>query len=151
LFDVAVILHDSVFINAKLDLRVDKYKFLWNFPSDPEDSKYELTLLNLFNDVNLITFYNKKQWKGCFGAMTIITHDYLTHVNNKYDMTKLIDYIKDRHDRCCFERVLACLLQIDYKQQTLFGCIHDYCIWGISFHEIDKYDYLPLIKCWSGR
>ena len=28
LFDTAVIIHDSVFINARLDLNIDKYKFI---------------------------------------------------------------------------------------------------------------------------
>ena len=31
LFDKAIILHDSVFINKKLNLKFKKYKFLWEF------------------------------------------------------------------------------------------------------------------------
>jgi hypothetical protein len=151
LFDVAVILHDSVFINSKLDLSVENYKFLWNFPSHPHNEDYEITLLKLFNDEHLTDYYKQKQWKGCFGGMSIITHNYLKQVNDKYDMKKLINGIHNRESRCCFERVFAILLQMKCKEQTLLGCIHDYCPWGIPFHEIDKYNYLPIIKCWTGR
>ena len=31
LFDVAVIIHDSVFINKHIDISVEKYKLLWEF------------------------------------------------------------------------------------------------------------------------
>ena len=151
LFDVAVILHDSVFINSKLDLSVENYKFLWNFPAHPHNEDYEIKLLTLFNDVQLTKYYKQKQWKGCFGGMSIITHDYLKHVNEKYAMIKLMNGINNRESRCCFERVLAILLQMECKEQTLLGSIYDYCPWGIPFHEIHKYNYLPIIKCWTGR
>jgi len=31
LFDIAVIIHDSVFINKYIDFNVDKYKIIWEF------------------------------------------------------------------------------------------------------------------------
>ena len=83
--------------------------------------------------------------------MTIITHDYLTYINNKYDISKLLDYVLNRYNRCSFERVIACLLQKEGKNETLLGNIQNYCKWGFNFNEIDKYKHLPLIKFWSGR
>ena len=94
---------------------------------------------------------NKKLWKGCFGGMSIITHDYLTLINNKYDISKLLDCILTRYNRCSFERVIACLLQINVKNEPLLGDIKKYCPWGISFDQIHKYKQLPLIKVWTGR
>lgn len=69
LFDVAIIIHDSVFINKYLDMSVETYKFLWEF-EHTWDYLYtydETKMINIFNDVELKEFYeNKDLWKGCF-------------------------------------------------------------------------------------
>jgi len=83
--------------------------------------------------------------------MTIITHDYLTYINNKYDISKLLNLVLNRYNRCSLERVIACLLQKEGKKEILLGNIHNYCNWSIKFNEIDKYKNLPLIKYWTGR
>ena len=109
-------------------------------------------MIKIFNDPELLDFYNnKKLWKGGVGAMTIISHNYLTFINKKYDFSKLLDKILNRYNRCSFERVFACLLQKNHKMDSLFGNIHWYCKWGITFDQKDKYNDLPLIKVWSGR
>jgi hypothetical protein len=153
LFDVAVILHDSVFINKYIDISVDKYKILWDFDHDWDQIEDEKRMIDTFNDLELNEFYkNKNLWKGCFGGMSIITHDYLTCINNKYDISKLLDYVLNRYNRCSFERVIGCLLQKEGKCETMLGDIHKYCDFGmIRFNEIYKYNNLPLIKCWTGR
>lgn len=46
LFDKAIILHDSVFINKKLNLKFKKYKFLWEF---------EHTLVQVVNGIDTQT------------------------------------------------------------------------------------------------
>lgn len=151
LFDVAVIIHDTVFINKYLDFDVEEYKLIWEFEniftSDIED---ERKMINIFNDTDLSKFYeNKELWKGCFGGMSIIRHEFLTHINNKYDISKLLGCILNRTNRMSFERVIACILQKEGKKETLLGNIHKYCKWGTSFHEIDV--NLPLIKIWLSR
>jgi hypothetical protein len=152
LFDVAIVLHDSVFINKYIDITVDKYKLLWEFEHDWDQIADETKMINVFNDTELLEFYrNKALWKGCFGCMTIIEHDYLLYINSKYDISKLLDYIVTRQNRMSFERVFACLLQKHAEKTTLLGNIHDYCRWGITFNEIDNYKHLPIIKVWTGR
>ena len=152
LFDIAVIIHDSVFINEYIDMSVSTYKFLWDFTHNWDQIEDETRMINVFNDLELKEFYeNKDLWTGCFGCMSIITHDYLTYVNSKYDISKLLDYVLDRYNRCSFERVIACLLQKEGKVEILLGNIHEYCNCGINFNEIDNYNNLPLIKCWTGR
>jgi hypothetical protein len=152
LFDIAVIIHDSVFINRYIDFSVEKYKFIWDFTHEFDQIEDETRLINVFNDSELKKFHeNKHLWEGCFGCMTVITHDYLTYINNKYDIRKLLNYVVNRYNRCSFERVLACLLQKEEKTKPLLGNIHKYCTWGIPFHEIHKYEDLPLIKCWTSR
>ena len=152
LFDSAVIIHDSVIVNKYIDMSVENYKFLWEFEHYYDQIEDETRMIHIFNDIELNTFYeNKHLWKGCFGCMTIITHDYLTYMNNKYDIRKLLDCVLNRYNRCSLERVLACLLQKEGKQETLLGNIHNYCTWGIQFNEIDTHKNLPLIKHWTGR
>lgn len=152
LFDIAVILNDSVFINKYIDFTVDKYKFLWDFEHYWDQIEDETGMINIFNDVELTTFYeNKTLWKGCFGSMSIITHDYLSFINTKYDISKLLDLIQNRYNRCSFERVIACLLQKHEQNNSLLGNIHQYCPWGITFNDTDNYTHLPLTKCWTGR
>ena len=120
LFDNAVIIHDSVFINRHIDTNVDKYKLIWEFEHHWDQIKDETKMIMLFNDVELLNFYkNKDLWKGCFGGMSIITHDYLMDVNNKYNISKLLDHVLTRFNRCSFERVIACLLQKNEKKETL--------------------------------
>jgi len=157
LFDVAVIIHDSVFINKYIDFSVDKYKFLWQFEHIWDQIEDETFMINVFNDSELKEFYeNKSLWKGCFGAMSIITHDYLTQINNKYDISKLLVYVLNRYNRCSFERVIACLLQkeANNKTQSLLGSMHDYFDHlgvGRGIREIEHYNHLPIIKIWTGR
>ena len=153
LFDIAVIIHDSTIVNKHIDISVENYKFLWEFEHNWDQIKDETRMINIFNDLELNEFYKNKQlWKGCFGGMAIITHDYLTYINNKYDISKLLDCVLNRFNRCSFERVIACLLQKEKKKENaLFGNIHKYCKWGIKINEIDKYKHLPLIKYWTGR
>ena len=155
LFDVAVIIHDSVFVNRHVDINVENYKFLWEFEHWWDHIEDETRMINIFNDPELTNFHeNKDLWKGCFGGMSIITHDYLTHINNKYDISKLLDCVLNRHNRCSFERVIGCLLQKEGKKESLFGNIHNYIDWKwgeITFDNKDNYRYLPFIKCWTGR
>jgi len=150
--DIAVIIHDSVFINKHIDFNVNKYKLLWEFEHNTWDNTNdEIKLLQYLNNSNeLLDFYNKKNlWKGCFGAMSIITHDFLHEINNKYDLSKLLPHITNRSDRMCFERIIACILQKNSKKECLLGNIHKYCKWGVNPYNMDK--KLPVIKVWTGR
>jgi len=152
LFDTAVILHDSVFINKFIDFNVVDYKLIWEFEHNWDQIDNEMSMINLFNDTELLTFYhNKNLWKGCFGAMAIITHDYLEFINSKYKISLLLDCVLTRYNRCSFERVIACLLQIHSPKTTLLGNIHSYCPWGINFFILNNFNHLPIIKVWSGR
>lgn len=152
LFDYAIIIHDSVFINKKINISVNNYKLLWEFEHDWDQIHDETRMIDIFNDLELKKFYeNKTLWKGCFGGMSIIAHDYLVYINSKYDISKLLNCVLNRYNRCSFERVIACLLQKHSKKETLFGNIHKYCEWGITFENKDKYTNLPFIKIWTGR
>ena len=152
LFDTAVIIHDSVFINKYIDFSVEKYKFLWEFEHYWDQIEDETRMIDIFLDPDLKQFYESKHlWKGCFGGMSIITHNYLSYINNKYDLSKLLNCILNRYNRCSFERAIACILQFHGEKESLFGNIHAYCPWDLRFNQKEEYAHLPLTKVWTGR
>lgn len=111
-FDTAVILHDSVLIQKYIDFdNIRDVKFLWSFEHHWDSPDAERTLLKtLNNNEELLNLYNEKsKWVGCFGGMSVITHQFLSTIVEKYDMFRLLDYIHCRPDRCNFERVFATL------------------------------------------
>lgn len=160
LFDTAVILHDSAFINSFIDFHVDKYKIIWDFEHNWDQIEDETKMINMFNDKSLLEFYeDKNKWTGCFGCMSVITHDFLESINTKYDISKLLDCVLTRYNRSSFERVIACLLQKECQVNVLLGNIHEYVYkctsgcrsWGITFHDKDLYENMPIVKVWTGR
>jgi hypothetical protein len=155
LFETAVIIHDSVFINKYIDFNVENYRFIWHFEHVADQINDETIMINLFNDKELLNFYeNKTLWVGCFGGMSIIKHDYLKYINSKHDISKLLEYVLTRFNRCSFERVIACLLQFNDKNnsnKSLLGSILIYCNWGINFNNKNNCNHLPMTKIWTGR
>ena len=152
-FDIAVILHDSTIIQRQINFYVEKYKILWEFDHIADNPDEETRIIKeAFNCPDLINFYSDKSlWKGCFEGMTVITHDFLILVNAKYDMSKLLNFITNKSQRSCFERIIACLLQKHYKIEPMFCNIHQYCPWGITYYDKEKFSYLPILKIWTGR
>lgn len=154
-FDTAVIIHDSVIINKYFDFSVEKYKILWSFLHINNVPECETAMMkHLSNHEELLTFYNNQDlWRGCFGCMSVIKHEYLKELDNKYCFSNLLNYVLTRNDRMYFERVIACMLQINSKPHNfcLLGDIHAYCLWGIPFDFIEDFKHLPIIKYWSGR
>lgn len=149
-FDTACIIHDSVFINRRFEVKTENYTFFWKFEKiHLHDVGHTVKALSVFNDPSLVDYYLQKNWDGCFGGMTIINHDFLSRVNSKYEFAKLVDHIKTRDQRCCFERILACMLQSQAPKRCLLGDIFKYCNWGTTLDKIDH--TLPIIKVWTGR
>jgi len=152
LFDIAVIIHDSVFIQKYMDFNVDTYRILWEFEHDWDQHEDEMRMIKVFEDEALKNFYNdKKLWNGCFGGMSAISYDYLDSVNKLYNLNKLLDLVLTRFNRCSFERVIAVLLSINSKQPSFFGYIHKYIPYWTPYEETEKYRHLPVLKVWTSR
>ena len=160
--DTAVILHDSVFIKQYIDFSVDDYKFILDFGkrniNDTSSLPYQANLLNILNNEKLNNFYSKKDdnmWKGCFGCMSIIKYNYLKNIDNEFRISSLIPHITSRNDRCAFERIIGCLLQVNKKSEnSLFGNINKYCNWRFTYEQYVRNEYsnsMPLIKVFTGR
>lgn len=160
--DTAVILHDSVFIKQYIDFNVDDYKFILDFGkaniNDTSSLPYQAKLLNALNSEKLNKFYRTKDdnmWKGCFGCMSIIKYNYLKNIDNEFCLSCLLPYITCRDDRCAFERIIGCLLQVNKKsEKTLLGNINTYCKWGFTYERYVRNEYsnsMPLVKVFTGR
>jgi hypothetical protein len=154
LFDTAVCIHDSVFINKYIDFDTNSCSFIWHFDDHEWDNTIdEQNMISQLKDSQkLLEYYNDKNlWKGCFGVMSVISHEFLKKIDDLYDLERLLILIKNKHDRCCFERVFACMIQYNTNFTSLYGDIHKYGPFGIQINYIDHLSHLPIIKVWSGR
>lgn len=158
LFDRAVILHDSVFIQKYIEFNSNK--FLWDFIHQWDNENAEKNIIrHLDNHDGLLTLYDQKHnWKGCFGVMSCISYDLLNMIDHKYKLSKLINCIRCRDERMWLERVFAVMFTYENKfydqSVSYFGNIHDYCRVGSGFdsYKTDRnIDDKPIIKVWSGR
>lgn len=164
-FGKAIIIHDSVFILQDINFnKITTVQFLWDFPANiSENEQKEKTYISKLNhSEKLLEFYdNKKIWKGCFGVMSVITHDFISLLESKYYFFTLLYYIRLREDRCCLERIFAVLCNIEnsnliYKP-SMFGSIYDFIKWGYTYNQflIDKQkntlNNYSIIKVWTGR
>ena len=155
-FDKAVIIHDGVFIQKFIDFdTIKNVKFIWHFEHHCDNDIYEKDIIRyLKNSQTLIDLYDRKDaWVGCFGGMSCISLDFLTKIMELYDMTVLLDHIKDREQRMCFERILAVIcVSLNPDTTSIFGNIHHSMEWGYTFEryineDLDK----EIVKVWSGR
>lgn len=156
LFDCAVIIHDSVFIQQKMNFYTNSYQFIWYFPHQCSLPTHLPDIHKMLKKYNLAQKFDRSNCPGVFGCMTCISHDFLTSLNEKYNLSLLINDITCRDNRCAFERVLGCLIYFHGKtmglgRRCMLGNICTYCEWGISFEDREKYKELPLLKVWTGR
>jgi len=159
--ETVVILHDSMFIKKYIDFHVNNYKMILNFCkkdiSDGESYPHQMNLLSAINSEKLTNFYNKKDldlWSGCFGCMSVIKYEYLKSIDSEFRLACLIPHITCRQARCALERILGCLLQVNVKEDCLFGSVHKYCRWDLTFNDYLNKKYntnLKLIKVFSRR
>lgn len=158
-----VILHDSMFIKKYINFNslVNDYRILIHFGkefiNDRESFPSQLNMLRALNSPKLNNFYNKKDnnyWSGCFGSMSVITYNYLKQIDDEFRLEKLIPVIKNRIDRCGFERIIGCLLQSKNKTPSLLGHLTANCDWKLNFNNYKNNRYnsrLPIIKIFTGR
>ena len=162
-FETAVIIHDSVFIQKRVDFLVEGMKPLWTFPRhwDHELNEYYYELckdIPMYGDV--IRFYHGGKWEGFFGLMSVIRWDFVKRLK-EYGLFTVMDKIQRRRDaRSALERVLGFLayyVGADSVAPSMYGEIHSYLPWGGTF-----LDYLrdngskcsnskEIVKVWTGR
>ena len=168
LFDKAIIIHDAVFIQEPFDLskqdEIDRdIQFMWYFENVyHHDAQNIITLLWKLNySRELVELFSIKcdLWCGCYGSQSIIRHDFLRLIVEKYDLFNLLDCVVDRHSRCGFERVFAlvCIYEkSEICRRSFLGNIMTYTNWGYTYEQYmeDKNNnkiHLPVVKVWTGR
>ncbi len=160
-FETAVVIHDSVFIQSKIDFsESDNVKFFWSFSHVFDNdliNHIHILCKSMSNGDDLLNFYHKKHsWKGCFGTMSVINWNFLNKVNIHHSLfDSIMLFIKNREYRSALERVFALVMYYNDSniKNEYFGDIHHYIRWGITFFEYLTNDYsqYPLMKVWSGR
>jgi hypothetical protein len=101
------------------------------------------------------------KWYGCFGCQTYINHNFLLHIENKYNISALTKVIRNRPDRCCLERIMGCIFSTEYPKlnsiKSIFGSIWNYPLPGKYTYDIYETDLKKgtikkaVIKVWTGR
>ena len=97
--------------------------------------------------------YDSKKWDGCFGVMSVIRHEFLRKIVDKYNLFNIINDITCRDHRCSFERVFAVLCYAEKDNSiSYFGDIHKFIKWGFNYKEYkSNVIQKDIIKVWSGR
>lgn len=159
-FQKAVVLHNSVFLHQEMDFHSCKnVKFLWHIEDKQYDNvERETFFLRDIGSQYVHLYESKEYWKGCFGVMSVIDHDFMCKIA---DIFVLLPTIKSRSDRCCLERVFAVMCFYHdpslMRNISFMGDIHEYALpWGYDFQtyqeEEDKQRTFPsLVKVWTGR
>jgi hypothetical protein len=162
-FDQAVILQDSVFLQKYVDFFLkenEHVKIFWNFAHNWDANildKIQKIISSLNKSEELNSLYNQKQsWCGAFGSMAVIRWDFLDTINTKHGyFDNILPIIKEKLQGCALERVTGLLFFYNStgKIPVLFGDIHKYCRWGITYSDYltRKYSDLPILKIWANR
>jgi hypothetical protein len=175
-FENAIIIHDSIFFHKRINfdkLNGIKVLPLWHFNEDKENINNTNRIIQNLNNAELLkstlNLYehsfdfisyskNNKKWNGCFGVQTFINHSFLCYIEKKYSITKLIQAVNCRADRCCLERIFGCIFNMEYNIniKSLFGNIMTYQTWGYTIDDYEndiKEGKIPkyIVKIWTGR
>ena len=159
-FESAVIIHDSVFIQKRIDFSLrGNMQFLWTFNSawDTELEQYYHALCGpMPKSEEILAFYYLRQFRGCFGLMSVIKWDFLDLLAED-GLFLALEQIKGRRDaRSALERVLGFMaFRRDPTIQAKWGEIHSYMRWGTTFLEYltpgSISTNLDVVKVWTGR
>ena len=119
-FDVAIIIQDSTTIKTLVPIDISKVtvKFFYYFNNHRpswNNEPFENVFNNFYNNISDITkrenikkfSNNRNKWLGCWGVMSVISHDYLVDMNNKTCFIEMCKYVKDRTDRMIMENIFA--------------------------------------------
>lgn len=159
-FESAVIIHDSIFIQKRIDFSLrGNMQFLWTFNSawDTELEQYYHELCGpMPKSEEILAFYYLRQFRGCFGLMSVIKLDFLDLLAED-GLFLALKQIKGRRDaRSALERVLGFMaFRRDPTIQAKWGEIHSYMRWGTTFLEYlapgSIITNLDVVKVWTGR
>ncbi len=169
LFDRAVILQDSVFIQQPINFG-EENTFIWSFEHHWDYLYNHNTLIELLDKKELISNYlnnsHSHLWKGCFGVMSVIKQDLLCDIQKTFNFFNIISCVTSREERMKLERVFAICFTLcnNYhckETKSIFGDIHAFYFNSGGYGSERYQTYigkknnnsitLPIIKIWSDR
>lgn len=174
--DTAIILHDSFWIQEPIpgldQIRQNPHfriRYLLHFSIGHHDLHQETVLLNtLQNPEGIVHQYHHfpLQKYGCQGTQSVISHRFITEMQEKHHVFNTFPHIISRYHRMSMERVFAAIC--NYMSPELFD-VTRVSVYGDFFDNyVEKYEYTgydfflanrerileekrPFIKIFSGR
>jgi hypothetical protein len=101
--------------------------------------------LRYFNAI----YDRKPEWVGCFGLMSIITHDFLVKMQQMTSFVSLAAHIDDKRRRCAVESIFAIAAQFTAGRPIL-GSYDGLYMDGRGYHNGFKtktFEKLVLSRC----
>ena len=160
--DTMIFLHDSMvlhrtFTEDELDHEV---VFHWHFVDN--DGSFTKKCVSLISSLNkskeLEEYIASESWIGCFGGGAIIDGSVVDMLEEKYNLSKLVTYIRTRKQREIVERIIGIILSYEKKVKSNFGDIMKYPAkfeantLQIATHNVLHAGYnTAIIKLWRGR
>lgn len=163
-FDVAVCLHDSMFIQKEINFyHIDKCQFIWHFATHCGDNiPLESHFISLMdNHKELYNFYRSNKWFGCFGAMAVVDYNFIDYIQSKYNFLTLVNHVKSRLDGMAMERIIAilCFFEngLNFNNSSICGDISGH-MYGYALgydnyklYQQREFKNYKIVKVWSGR
>lgn len=158
LFAKAMILHDSVFLQAPLDFAsVHDVRFLWDFPmQDGQSFDDAAHLMRQHLQWDMPYHRYTTAYRGCFGVQSIISYEFLRALSQTYPIFSLLESVKTRPLRMALERIFAiCCYETTRVDPPICGDILNQPFpWGYTFEtycQESTYAGCTLVKVWTGR
>ncbi len=137
----AVVIHDSMeitnyfdFMNIKSNCTYNNYSRLFSFENNcyQIDIEYIKDMCSYIKNGQLLYKYhlaNKNKLCGCFGVCFVIDYNFIQDIENKYNISNLVNFVDNRRKRMNLERFLSCLFEYHRGKSfitptDIFGNIH---------------------------
>ena len=135
----AIYIHDSMFLISPIPKEIldnlTTVKFLLSF-----DKKFKIKeqedYISKLNEGSLIN--ENQNWVGCYGGACIMTHEYLTKLQNNYNITSIVPFITCRSQREMYERILGSVVSYDLNKNPDYNMKEEIAIYG------DLYEYFEI-------
>jgi len=163
-FDIAIMLHDSMFLTTKLNIQdFQGLRFLWKFEDHRFDVPpfYQRLILLLQKSQPLLQLSTQPdKWVGCFSVMSICHWNAIDFLHKTFNLFHLLKAVVIREDRMGLERCfsLCCHVAgfVEPKNAAIFGDISNFPRkWGYyswkNYKEENYPKIFPIVKVWVGR
>lgn len=159
-FDQAIIFHDTVFIQMKIDFELgndENIRFIWSYDKKEFFSTIDVNFHHLCHNIsgyfNIMRILHDSalEYEGCFEGMCIIKWKMLDTLEKDHKLfSTVLPRISRKSDVAAFEKLIS--LFAYYKNgdipKSYFGNIHKYINTMVSYTEYltGYYSDYPIVK-----